>query len=165
MKHYFVFDVESVGLSGEGFQVGVVIIREDGAILQEFCCQCSPSMAEGSPDGRSWVKENVPMLPHSTVHSTLDVRNAFWDFWEQMQDTYPGIMMVADVPFPVETGFLHQCLRDLYLRKSPYPLLDLTSMLVARGYDPYMNHDRLPTELPKHHALMDARQSARLLVG
>ena len=163
---YFVFDVESIGLSGEGFQVGVVVLSEDGTIHDEFLCQCHPNMAEGSPDGRTWVNENVPLgwIPTANLHSTMEVRNAFWAYWELCSTAYPEIKMVADVPFPVETNFLKQCLQDNYKRKSPYPLLDVTSMLLCKGFDPFMNHERLPNELPKHHALMDARQSARLLL-
>ena len=44
------------------------------------------------------------------------------------------------------------------------PLYDLASVLLARGEDPLRRSARLTEELPAHHPLHDARQSARLFL-
>ena len=48
--------------------------------------------------------------------------------------------------------------------QGPYPLHDLASVLLALGADALAVAERRPNELPAHHPLMDARQSARQLV-
>jgi hypothetical protein len=53
---------------------------------------------------------------------------------------------------------------DLSARQlGPYPLHEIASFMTAAGMDPMATYARLPDELPKHHPLADARQSARLL--
>ena len=73
--------------------------------------------------------------------------------------------MAADCCWPVEANFLAQCIADNKQRTGdgPYPLLDVSSFLVATGSDPLKQYPRLPNELPAHNPLADARQSARLL--
>ena len=71
--------------------------------------------------------------------------------------------MVADCPWPVEAKFLNACVRE-YGMAGPYPLIDVGSVVLARGGDPTGPFDRLPNELPKHDPLADARQSARVFI-
>ena len=49
--------------------------------------------------------------------------------------------------------------------QGPYPLHDLASVILALGGNALELTERLPDELPAHHPLMDARQSARQLVA
>lgn len=161
---FFVFDVESIGLHGEGFAVagGIYI---NGAAMSEFRYSCPLDEAEGEDDDRDWVKANVPVM--EITHRTPNlVRNAFWDQWLKAKDTYPGIIMAAECGWPVEAGFVARCIyQDMPARKwsGPYPFHEIASFMLAAGMDPMATYDRLPSELPKHEPLADARQSARLL--
>ena len=50
-----------------------------------------------------------------------------------------------------------------YKSLSPYPFLDVASLITSAGGDPLGNLPRENDELPAHHPLHDARQSSRLL--
>jgi hypothetical protein len=161
---FMVFDVESIGLHGEGFAVGYVVVNRRGEVLEEDCFCCDPEQADGKPKNRAWVMENVPAMP--TTHPTpFDVRENFWARWLRWKND--GAVLVADCCWPVEARFLAACVDDAKTRREwegPYPLHDLASVLLALGRDPLATNERLLTELPAHHPLNDARQSARLLV-
>lgn len=162
---FMVFDVESVGLHGEGFAVGFVVVNGYGEEIQHGLIACNPDVADGDGEGRDWVARNVPSF--RATHSVAwphEVRNVFWDEWLQWKER--GALMVADCAWPVETGFLAECVDDNPDRtwKGPYPLHDLASIVLAQGGDPLKTNDRLPNELPAHNPLNDARQSARLLI-
>lgn len=162
----FVLDVESIGLRGEGFAAGFVVMHEDGRILTEHLLSCEPDAAGAWHDGqesRAWVRENCPAL-NPQFAKPADLRTAFWREWAVWQRT--GAVMLADCPYPVESRFLEQCIADNSerARQAPYPLLDVGSVLYAAGMDPVGTYDRQPAELPKHDPLADARQSARLLL-
>lgn len=165
-RHFFVFDVESVGLSGEGFAWGGVVIDRTGAILLEFCSFTGHEKALGKEADRQWVRENVPALNNEGWRrTTVEVRDDFWMVWNRLLEQFPDIVLAADCPFPVETNFLTAGINDVPERKclQPYPLIDVASVVLAAGGDPIGSFARLPNELPAHDPLRDARQSARIL--
>lgn len=164
---YMVFDVESVGLHGEGFAVGFVVVDMGGHEHAAATIHCEPCVASGDAEGHNWVSENVPksmpgiLKPHPKL-----VRDSFWKQWRYWQEQ--GAVLAADCPWPVEARFLNQCLFDAGSGRDtqgPYPLIDVASVLLAKGINPLGTFDRLPNELPKHNPECDARQSARLLIG
>ena len=168
---FFVIDVESIGLHGEGFAVGGVLCTKTGYVWErdwEFRLACPPHAARGidgsynHSEDRLWVAENIPAVPYT--HFTPEaVRSEFWSLW--LKAKAEGAIMVADCGWPVEAGFLAQCIKDAPSRalEGPYPLHELASYLAAAGFDPLKTYDRLDDELPKHDPLCDARQSERLL--
>lgn len=160
----FVFDVESVGLHGEGFAVGGGVYI-GGNPEWEFLFSCPPDKAQGIMDDRRWIGQNVP--PIDITHDTpAAVREAFWKEWVRAQEIYPGITMFGECIWPVEAAFVADCVRgNLAERRwrGPYPFHDIASFMAAAGMDPLDSYDRLDCELPCHHPLFDARQSARLL--
>lgn len=161
---WMVFDCESIGLHGETFAVGYVVIRGEGEELEHACWSCPPDEADGSPQGRQWVKENIPDLDY-THDTPRGLRSAFWDAWLRWMNEYA--VLCADCAWPVETRFLAACVDDdpsARVWGGPYPLHDLASLRLAAGFDPLVTEDRLPHELPVHNPLADALQSARLLV-
>lgn len=161
---FMVFDVESIGLHGEGFAVGYVVINRRGDVLEEQVIACDPDEAHGLPKDRRWVDTNVPALPRDQL-APAGVRGAFWHRWQHWKAQ--GAVLVADCCWPVEARFLAAAVDDCRPHRDwagPYPLHDLASVLLALGRDPLATNDRLPDELPAHHPLMDARQSARQLV-
>jgi len=162
-KTFMVFDVESIGLHGEGFAVGYVVVESrHGDRLGSGLFSCNPNEARGTWDGHEWVDGNVPTLDE-THKTPREVRTAFWDAWLNWQAH--GAYLVADCFWPVEARFLVQCVDDLPERaeQGPYPLLELSSILLRYLLDPIATVDRYPDELPKHNPLCDARQSARVL--
>lgn len=162
---FMVFDVESVGLHGEGFAVGFLIVdtRERRPCQYTwFCCQAGKAI--GTNANRKWVAENVPTMA-STHDTPREVRDAFWQEWKRWKAK--GAVLVADCCWPVEARFLAACVDDdpeAREWEGPYPLHDLASVLLALGKDPLATNERLPSELPQHHPVADAMQSARLLM-
>jgi len=162
---FMVFDVESIGLHGEGFAVAWVVVNRKGERLGEGCLACPRELCAGSAESRTWVDENVPHLG-VTSPTTQHLRNTFWHEWRYWADQ--GAVLVADCAWPVEANFLSACIRLNRKEREwlgPYPLHDLASVLLAVGGNPLALTERLPDELPAHHPLMDARQSARQLVA
>ena len=164
VRPFLVFDVESVGLHGEGFAVGYVVKLATGSIVAEGVFACPMMEADGSDDDRLWVSNNVPLIPANCARP-IDVRSQFWALWLEWKAR--GAVLVADCCWPVEARFLAQCIDDDPHARNwdgPYPLHDLASMLLTVGRDPLATSERQPDELPAHHPLNDARQSARLLI-
>lgn len=163
-KLYLVFDIESVGLHGEGFAVGWVVIDNYAVLHEASYFACLPEHAYGTDTNRKWVKENIPYL--EPTHSTpMEVRDAFWAVWLKRKAL--GAVLVTDCGWPVESRFLADCVdsdRTGREWEGPYPLYDLASILLARGKDPLAITARLEDELPQHNPLADARQSARILI-
>lgn len=162
MSRYLVIDVESIGLHGEGFAVGYVVLDAAAKVADGYFA-CPPSAASGEPTDRKWVAENVPPLTHN-CETAKEVRAKFWGVW--LEQRALGAAMVADCAWPVEAKFLLDCVADHWASRcweGPYPLHDLASILLAHGKDPLAAGERLPDE-PVHHPLGDARQSARVLV-
>ena len=160
---YMVFDVESIGLHGEGFAVGYVVVHaETWNELDHGLLACLPSSARGEDDDRQWVAENVPPIAPNCADQTRVVRGVFWKEWLLWRDQ--GAWLAADVAWPVEARFLAQCVDDEPSRswEGPYPLIDIASVRFAAGLDPLATELRLANETPPHNPLADARQSARL---
>lgn len=161
-QKYFVFDVESCGLHGQGFAVGFVVIDSSGKILDEGLYCRDHTKLYCSSENEIWLKENIP--PMKITHDTLaDMRSAFWSKWMQWQ----GCTMVTDCGWPVESNFLSECIADDFVNrqwKGPYPLLDLSGILFCKGFSPTTTFPRLESEMPLHNPLNDARQSARILM-
>ncbi len=164
MNRFLVFDVESIGLHGEGFAVGAVLIDRHGAELNAWRFACPPTAARGNDNGRAWVSHNIP--PFLETHKTpREMRDSFWRLWLDCKNQ--GAALVSDCGWPVEARFLAACVDDKPEEREwggPYPLFDLASIAIAKGDDPLVTRDRLSNELPAHDPLADARQSARLFV-
>jgi len=156
----FIFDVESIGLHGEGFAVAGGVFR-DGEQLTKFLFACDPRRAEGRPEDHQWVAQNVPPLTatHDYPHQ---VRAAFVEEWLSSEAAVPGLAMAAECGWPVEANFLLACARE-HPGFQPYPVHEIASVFLAAGMDPLATYPRLPDELPVHHPMADARQSARLM--
>lgn len=156
---YFVFDVQSAGLYGNGFAVGYVVV-DDADFLEHArdwrtagvgAVECTDSDGE-------WLRHNLPadvLFPEKDHRMSLNQLRAWF---ETEVEKYPDVMLVSDCAFPVETNFLLAC------NIQPYPLIDVSTALLMAGRDPVGTYDRKPEELPKHHPLADARQSGRMLL-
>lgn len=161
---WMVFDVESVGLHGEGFAVGWVVVDARGTEVEARREACPPDAAAGEEGVRGWVRASCPAF--ESRHATpAEVRAAFWERWLDWRAAGAGL--AADCAWPVEARFLAACVDDDPKARGwagPYPLHDVATLRVAAGLDPLATSGRLPNELPAHDPLADARQSARLLL-
>lgn len=154
------FDAESNGLHGAAFAVGAVLLRDDGAVVDQFFARCP---IEGDVD--PWVRDNVlpPLSQEMETHDTpREMRDAFWA-WLTARMT--GAVVVVDCGWPVEAGLLSACVSDDPSRafKGPYPLHEVASLLLAAGLDPLASYadQVLPDSgLSKHHPVYDAHVSA-----
>lgn len=172
-QKFFVFDVESIGLHGEGFAVAGGIYDVVGAPVREFAAHCVPSMAKGVDDAEQrgidadWAFKNVSVHSSSQEFGTPDqLREFFWDEWTLAKQTYPDILMFVECGWPVEARFLIKCIeQDVGDRNwnGPYPLHEIATIMLAAGMDPMATYDRNDNEKPAHEPLADARLSARLL--
>lgn len=169
---HFIFDVESIGLHGEGFAVAGGVYNGKGTAHPdtEFLFACPPGNAAGTAGemaDRDWVQSNVPAI--SPTHTTpAEIRQAFWDHWKKMQKRFKDrpFEMFAECMWPVEARFIADCIKDdMKNRKfaGPYPFNEIATIMSAAGLDPMATYKREPHELPAHHPQADARLSARLL--
>lgn len=162
--YLFILDVEAVGLHGEGYSPGWMVIDTMTAKeVDSGCLAVDPSICIGDQEDRNWIADNVPAIP--VTHMDRDgMLTDFWVAWLQWRAR--GAWMAADCASPVETRFIAEALA-LHLPGSrwdgPYPLIDVASVLLTHGIDPLATLPRLDNELPKHHPTNDARQSARYL--
>ena len=162
---FFIFDVESIGLHGEGFAVAGGVYLANGAAQYEFAYSCPMSEAKGVEEDRQWVKENVPIL-EITHRMPIAMRDEFWKQWTEAKSKYPDITMAVECGWPVEARFLAACINDFPEGRrweGPYPLQEIASLMTAAGMEPMANYPRTASELPAHNPLTDARLSARLL--
>jgi hypothetical protein len=171
---WMVFDVESIGLHGEGYAVAWVVIDRTGQELEARRESCPTDAASGYDSGRNWVRNNCPPLP-PTQMTPAQIRQEFWAAWTRWKAR--GAMLIADCGWPVEARFLAACVDDVRPVQrggramaegtrdfgGPYPLHELASVMVGAGMNSWERPRRLPEELPEHDPLADARYSARLL--
>ena len=165
-KLFFVIDVESIGLHGDGYAVGGCILDlETGSRHSSFCISCEPWKAKGVQSDRDWIAANVPAIT-VTDESPRSLRDTFWREWESAKVKFPGIVMAAECGWPVEANFLEACIKDDEKNRrfsGPYPLHEIASFMQAAGMDPMATYERDIFEEPKHNPRCDALQSARLL--
>jgi hypothetical protein len=161
---YMIFDCEAVGLHGETFSCGYVVIDRAGQEVAHGGFACDPAYADGTETDRAWVKSQAPVPSFGYNRAApIYVRYAFWGVWQEWRKQ--GAVLVADCAWPVETRFLAACVADSHIDRqwvAPYPLHEIATARMLAGFDPLATLDRLPNELPQHDPLADARQSARL---
>lgn len=164
--HYLVFDVESVGLTGDAYAYGFVLIDKEGKELDCGLDSMNPDQAKGTKCDRLWIEDHCPELLHTSPSKSY-LHRAFCSLWLRYQ-TGPWadkkVVLAADCPWPVEAKFLLECFQEAGKSFLPYPIIDVGSVLLAAGKDPIGTYPRNELELPEHNPLQDARQSARLLV-
>lgn len=169
--YFMVFDVESVGLHGEAYAFGYVVVGRDGVVACAGGRHVPFDEVRGGEEGMLWAARNArPGLGWSDAvspaGSATRMRDSFWSAWRAWHAK--GAVLAADCPWPVEANFLSACVADRPGRRwweGPYPLVDVASVMLAAGMDPKAEYERLPDELPRHDPLADARQSARLLTA
>ena len=168
-NNYFVFDVESDGLYGEGFCFSAVVFSSLGTIQDSLTLKADIEIET------KWVKENVlPALKFiKSAPDTKTLRSCFYDFYMKHKDR---CNIYSDVNYPVETNFLNAvAMDDLGERQwnMPYPLMDISNIIpVSLDREQYYIEKNaywivcdVPSRKPKkHHPYWDCLCSAYALI-
>jgi hypothetical protein len=170
---HFVFDVESIGLHGEAFAVGFVVLDAQWVLQEERLWVIPSQLAKGAEEDRQWVKQHIqdvlaaeerPLEANCTNARTM--RSEFferWVFWKANNAD-----MYADCTWPVESGLLSACIRDAQEQGvpnaawlGPYPVVDIMSLERAARWAGFAQELKRDESLfPLHHPLADAKYSA-----
>ena len=153
-----IVDAESNGLYGEILSVAAIVLDDQ---YHEIDCYYAERDLSRIEIVDPWVTENVvPLFNQELVYqSEAELLEHFWGFWMQYQGQ---AMTMADVTYPVEVNLFRKCVeKNLSERKflGPFPLLDLSTFLMAKGYDPLVDRQCL-IDYPigdQHNALVDVR--------
>lgn len=162
MKDKLVFvDVETDGLYGKFLTVAMVVTDWAGNELEQIYYGIRREKMHVT---EPWVAENViPKLgKYETVENEVELLQKAWRFWERYsEDAYA----VCDVGYPVETRFFAACVmqdeKECAMR-APFPLIDLSSLVLAKGYDPLIKREELIVDCENekvHNALYDVKVS------
>lgn len=162
MNRFFV-DAESDGLYGGILSVAALVTNEENRELEHFYGAVDPARCRVTVP---WVRENVVTYlaeAEAFYDSETALLTAFWAFWSRHREQAECI---ADVGYPVEAGLFTRCVAlDPKTRyyQGPYPLLDLATLLRARGIDPLRERASLcQVPLTAHNAMNDVRMTAEL---
>ena len=175
-QRYFVFDVESTSLHGEGFAAGAIVCAP--FYIQNFYHRIeiidsfSLVSTEGMKNANKWVKKNVipQLLSMPKCKTNKELRDKFYQFFMK----YKECDIYSDVNFPVETNFLSQIARDDLKNREfdmPYPLSDV-SHYIDISIDRLKKYKQLRTSerqdedtLKIHNPVSDSIISACLLLN
>ena len=164
----FSFDAETNGLWGKPFSIAA-IVYENGEETTRFVGRCP---IKGKTD--SWVAENV--LPQmegiEETHKSYDELLA--DFAKFYLDNKSDADVIIHMGVPVESKVIIDMHSRGFIgdRDGPYPLIDVSSILKAKGFNPisvdsYNKEFDLMEGVPEaeglatHHPLYDSIAAAR----
>ena len=185
-QKYMVFDVESFGLYGEGFAYGYVVIDAMGKIHEERLASCDINTTfeaefindelhqatftgdewfDSVMNDRDWLMANIPYLEEEPNYFKFDnpeaLRKDFLQQWNRLKKD--GVILIGDCIYPVETNFMAKVFEDVVINDvsdSPY-IYDINLIQELNG----IRLPFLPSELPHHNPLNDAKQSARVFIN
>ncbi len=176
MNNILCFDVESNGLHGFAFAVAGIVLSPDGDVLSRIALRASDV---GPLD--PWVVEHViPAMEtmHPNCSSRWAMRQRFWRWFDQAKGTglvKDNALVVVDCGWPVEVNFLSECVNDDRAREmnGPYPLHELSTLLLAIGRNPLGTHagwlgdevkriEGVPHD-PRYDAELSAREALKAL--
>ncbi len=151
-------DAECDGLYGPFLSVAMLAVDENGVEQERLYCGVSDRLLQEVKS--EWVKEHV--LPHMgdyiVCDSEQELLDHVWCFWVSY---LPDCRACADVAYPVEQRLFARCVeedREIRAQFAPFPLLDLSSMLYAKGIDPLKSRYELlglPQSELQHNAMED----------
>ena len=138
-----IIDVESNGLWGQPFAVGALRMTSGGRVIHSFRMRCN---IDEVPD--EWVVNNEIEEMLERFPKVDDVGELMAEFmrWYSTEGSAGGTGRArntfVDTGFPVDCRFLDLMRTDSgWQAYSPYPLYDISSIIMAAGAPP--NVDRL----------------------
>ena len=163
----FFVDAETNGLYGSFLSIASIVLDDDG---NEKDCFYGTIKEPEKQISSEWVKNNVlPFLDipvrslNDYYENEHDMIESFYSFYQK----FPDSIVIADVPYPVESRlFIKAVNNNITDRefKAPFPLMDLSSILYAKGYHPLIERRSLVDcdDLTLHNALDDVRMTIRI---
>ncbi len=160
-------DAETDGLYGTFLSVAAIFLDENGNEKDAFYGLLRNPEKHVSSE---WVKENVVPYLFDSVRSDNDYYENEYDLVESFYafyQRYSDADIIADVPHPVESRLFSLAVSHDHKErefKAPYPLMDLSSMLYARGYSPLVERRTFVdcSDLKLHNSFDDVRMSIRI---
>ncbi len=163
MSNNIIFiDAESDGLYGNFISVAMLVADQNGNELKHFYFGLKKELLNDIKT--QWVTENVlPIMgEYKECDSEKDMLQKVWNVWLKYRE---NAYMIADVAYPVETRLIRECValsNDAEVFFAPFPLLDLSSMLYAKGINPLVSRYEfldLKNNDKQHNALEDVKIS------
>lgn len=159
-------DAECNGLAGQAFAVGLTLNDSSGE-LAHVVYRCPIGEVKIDP----WVQENVIPALEDTYENCP---GGYPQMLADVGETVAGwggrdVPLIAHVAWPVEARLLLDVYSGERVWDGPYPLVDVASVLLAKGHNPlsvdnYLRGNGIPApEGSPHHPLYDARAAARCL--
>lgn len=146
--HCFI-DAETNGLYGEFLSVAALVTDDQGETIATY--HKKAIFAEDSCN--DWVREFVLPELQQVPAVSGDLLEDFFSFYQLYGKEST---VIVDVPFPVEARLFAVLAQRYGMEWGPYPLLDLASMLHAKGLDPLQNRKELVVcQRSQHNALND----------
>lgn len=160
--YFLVIGIESMGLWGEAFAVGGVVIstapqsKKSASFQDSFLYACNPALIAGEAADRAWVERNVK-LPDDLklVAGPAEVRAQFWSTWLYWQTK--GAWLASAAAWPVHARFLLQCCAEPARRSDAPVVVSVADYLLAAGRDPLSSFTRRRL----HSPLQEAQRAAQ----
>ena len=164
MEYRFIVDAEVDGLYGPLLTMAVLVTKLDGTEVASFYGGVPKQIVETK---EAWVLEHV--IPYIGAYQAFATEEELLEEVWQLWCTYrTSARCFADVPFPVESRVFHKMVeKDRQNRAfmAPFPIIDVASLLFARGFEPIGNRLDLVSHFEGrlHNALDDVRLSSRII--
>ncbi|HFI0468329.1 TPA: hypothetical protein ACGOYW_001750 [Streptococcus suis] len=160
----FIIDAETDGLYGPLLTIAVLVTNSKGEVLESFYGGLPAHIAVASDP---WVVDNV--LPFISEYQAFDSEEALLEkVWSLWSDHREDSLCFADVPHPIESRIFSKMVTDHQEERyyqGPFPLIDIASILLGKGYSPLVDRESLVRDFQghRHNALDDVRLSNHLL--
>lgn len=160
----FIIDAETDGLYGSLLTIAVLVTDSKGKVLESFYGGLPTHIAVASDP---WVVDNV--LPFISEYQAFDSEEALletvWSLWVAHRE---DSICFADVPHPIESRIFSKMVTSHPIERTfqgPFPLIDIASLLMGRGYSPLIDRESLASNFQghRHNALDDVHLSNHLL--
>ena len=139
-RDLLIIDVESNGLWGQPFAVGAVCMTSGGRIIRTFAMRCNIDEVPDEWIINNEIEELLEGLPK--VEDVKALMNEFINWYGGGESGDGARNTFVDTGFPVDCRFLDFMRWDAKWQSlSPYPLYDISSIIMAAGDPP--NVDRL----------------------
>lgn len=167
MKYFISLDAETNGLGGQAFAAAMTLFDDFNGELDHKVYRC-PIVGEVD----EWVAANVLPAIEDIEINCNDYEGMLYNLnhcYQQWTDRYAEqtLYVIAHVAWPVEARLLLDMFPDPW--GGPYPLVDVSGVLLAHGHNPLSVDDYLKAQdvpLPSgspHNPLYDARAAALCL--
>lgn len=179
MKNIFMFDVESIGLHGDGFAFGAIISDRKENVIEICSGAClNEEVTEKlskidffvNGEGKDIISECSKLKRFDTL---WQLREYFWEFYMKHKDNCD---VYSDVNYPVETNFLESVYNDNpedRQWKMPFPLLDACNSIpqdvdrieeYTKDNSSYIVQDVATRKPVKHNPVWDCVSSLHCLI-